>query len=124
MQFELVTLANACKVRGIKANVKAVSITDESSADYALLKNKWHKHLPLGRKTGDPLEDLKKIFPSTFDGGVGLFDGELDLKLVPDATPVQLPPRAVPRSIMTKLKAELDKMEKEGIIRPCPETTD
>jgi len=29
---------------------------------------KWNKHLPLGKKTGDPLEDLKQIFPEIFDG--------------------------------------------------------
>ena len=37
---------------------------------------------------------------------------------------VQLPPCAVPQSIMPQLKKELDKMEQEGIIRACPETTE
>ena len=41
-----------------------------------------------------------------------------------DAKPIQLPPRAVSQSIMPELKKELDKMEQEGIIRPCPETTE
>lgn len=59
-----------------------------------------------------------------FDGSVGLFDGEVDLKLTEDATPVQLPPRAVPVSVLPKLKEELDRMEAQGIIRPCPETTE
>ena len=53
-----------------------------------------------------------------------MFDGEAELKLAPDAKPVQLPPRSVPLSILPKLKEELAKMEKEGIIRPCPETTE
>ena len=53
-----------------------------------------------------------------------MFEGEANLKTTPDAKPVQLPPRTVPLSVMPKLKAELDRMEKEGIIRPCPETTD
>ena len=68
--------------------------------------------------------DLKSIFPSSFDGNVGEFEGELELKLVDNANPVQLPPRAIPRSVMPKLKLELAKMEEQGIIRPCPETTD
>ena len=56
---------------------------------------------------------------------MGLFvEGEASLKVSPDAKPVQLPPRAVPQSIMPELKKELDKMEQEGIIRPCPETSD
>ena len=102
----------------------AVHITDESEADYVKLRMKWNKHLPLGKKTGDPLEDLKQIFPEIFDGQVGLFEGEVSLKLSPDAKPVQLPPRAIPQSIMPQLKKELDKMEQEGIIRACPETTE
>ena len=124
IQFKLVNIADTCKVKSVTKDIKAVSITEESAADYSSLRKKWKKHLPLGKKTGDPLEDLKRIFPETFDGGVGLFDGELDLRLAEDAKPVQLPPRAVPRSIMAKLKEELDKMEEQGIIRPCPETTD
>ena len=80
--------------------------------------------MPLGRKTGDPLGDLKQIFPDAFDGGVGLFEGETTLKLSPDASPVQLTPRSVPQSVMPQLKKELDKMEQEGIIRACPETTE
>ena len=37
---------------------------------------------------------------------------------------VQLPPHAVPQSVLPMLKKELDKIEAEGIIRPCLETTD
>ena len=48
----------------------------------------------------------------------------MHLKTTPDVRPVQLPPRTVPLSVMPKLKSELDRMEKEGIIRPCPETTE
>ena len=124
--FELVSIADTCLQRNItiEEQVEAVHITNETDINYAGLKEKWKQHLPLGRKTGDPLKDLKTIFPEMFDGSVGLFDGEVDLKVSPEAKPVQLPPRAVPISVMPKLKAELDKMEKEGIIRPCPETTD
>ena len=98
-------------------------ITDESEIEYKDLRHKWKEHLPIGRKTGDNLEDLKQIFPNTFDGQLGLFEGEVTLKLTPDAKPVQLPPRAVPKSVMPLLKKELDTMEMEGI-RLCPETTE
>ena len=104
--------------------VEAVHITDKSEVDYDKLKTKWKEHLPLVRKTSDPLNDLKQIFPETFDDQMGLFEGEASLKVSPDAKPVQLPPRAVPQSIMPELKMELDKMEQEGIIRPCTETTE
>jgi transposase InsO family protein len=123
-EFNLVKIADSCVQRNINIDFKAVHATDESAVDYSELKKKWAKHLPLGRKTGDPMEDLKAIFPETFDGSVGLFQGEVDLQVSPEAKPIQLPPRAVPLSVLPKLKEELDKMEKEGIIRPCPETTD
>ena len=82
------------------------------------------KYLPLGNNTGDPFSDLKNILPDMFDGTTGRFEGEAELKLSLDAKPVQLPPRAVPYSTLLKLKKELDKMEKDGIITECPETTD
>ena len=124
-EYKLVTIAPVCIQPCISmepCHVEAVHITEESEADYDSLQKKWKEHLPLGRKTGDPLEDLKQIFPETFDGQVGLFEGEVSLKLSPEAKPVQLSPRAVLQSIMPQLKKELDKMEQEGIIRACPET--
>lgn len=129
-EFKLVTIAPVCIQQSISmepSHVEAIHITEESEADYHSLQKKWKKHLPLGRKTGDPLEDLKQIFPNTFNGQVGLFERVVSLKLSPDAKPVQLPPpppNAVPISIMPQLKKELDKMEQEGIIRACPETTE
>eukprot|EP00914_Ancora_sagittata_P001774 GHVO01004218.1.p1 GENE.GHVO01004218.1~~GHVO01004218.1.p1 ORF type:complete len:550 (-),score=74.23 GHVO01004218.1:1348-2997(-) len=121
-RFDLIKIADECIQRPI--TIGAVHSLDEKDFIYSPLKRKWAKYLPLGKKTGDALEDLKLIFPSMFDGRVGKFEGEANLCLTPDAKPVQLPPRAVPQSILPKLKKELDKMEKEGIIRPCPETTE
>ena len=70
------------------------------------------------------MENLKQIFPKTFDDQIGLFDGQVSLKLSPDAKPVQLPPCAVLQSIMPLLLTkELDKMELEGIIRASLEMT-
>ena len=123
-QFGLVKLADTCMLRGITAQIEAVHITEESEVCYDTLRHKWRRHLPLGKQTGNPTQDLKYIFPDMFDGSVGLFEGDVDLKLAPDVKPVQLPPRAVPVSVVPKLKQELDKMEQQGIIRPCPETTD
>ena len=95
--FGLVTLADTCIQRKVSVDqqVEAVHITDECEINYSPLLQKWQQHLPLGKKTGDPLSDLKLIFPEMFDGTVGLFDGEVDLKLSPEAKPVQLLPRAV-----------------------------
>ena len=73
------------------------------------------KNSALGKKTCGPLKNLNHNFPETFDG-------QVSLKLSPDAKPVQLPPRAVPLSIMPQqLKTELNKMEPGRIIGACPE---
>ncbi len=121
-KFNLVNIAECCIQRQV--TVDAVHMTDEKEVNYATLEKKWKEHLPLGKKSGNALQDLKNIFPDMFDGKVGLFEGEVDLKVTPEAKPVQLPPRAVPLSVLPQLKQQLDKMEAEGIIRPCPETTD
>lgn len=47
-------------------HVEAVHINEESEADYDNIQRNWKKHLPLGKKTVDPLEDLKQIFSEMF----------------------------------------------------------
>ena len=105
-------------------SLSMLSTSQKSQKSPTLDSRRRKKHLPLGKNTGDPLEDLKLVFPTMFNGKVGLFEGETSLKWSPDAKPVQLSPRAMPQSILPKLRNELEKMEKEGIIRPCAETTD
>ena len=93
--FKLVTISPICTLQSVSLEPnqeKAVYITDESEVDYHKLKRKWKEHLLLGRETGDPLKHLKQIFPETFDGQVGLFEGEASLKVSPYAKPVQLSP--------------------------------
>ena len=112
-KFKLINVAKPCTQPEIIAGpgeIEAVSITEESQDEYGLLQ--------------EQLKDLMMILPDMFGGQVGLFEGEVDMRLTNDAKPVQLPPRAVPQSILPELKHELCKMEQEGIIRPCPETTD
>ena len=56
----------------IRTQVIHVHITEKSETDYDSLQ-KWNKHLPLGKKTGNPFEDLEQSFSETFGGQVGLF---------------------------------------------------
>ena len=80
MLLKLVTIADTCIQRRVTVDdeqVTAVHITDETDVNYTQLKQKWVQHLPLGKDNGDPLEDLKNIFPAMFDGLVGLFDEEI-----------------------------------------------
>ena len=126
--FKLVTIADTCVQRKITVDECRSSSYHESyheaDVNYTKLRRKWAQHLPLGKNTGDPLEDLNNIYPAMFDGSVSLLNGEVGLQLSPETKPTQLPPCSVPLSIMPQLKDELDKMVKQGIIRPCLETTD
>lgn len=83
-EFKLVTIAPMC-IQQSKSmepcHVEAVHITEELEADYDNLQRKWKKHVPLGKKTADPLEDLTHIFNETFDGQAGLFEGEVSPKV-------------------------------------------
>nr|XP_039263214.1 uncharacterized protein K02A2.6-like [Styela clava] len=69
------------------------------------------------------VEDLKLVYPDCFDK-IGCFHGEEKLHLKKDAEPFIDPPRRVPIHLRDKIKAELDKMEKMGIIRKVTQYTD
>ena len=69
--------------------------------------------------TGDAFIELTLIFPSTFDGKVGLFQGEVNLKMTPETKSVQMPPCTVPLSVMPKLEVELDRIKKRLSFDPA-----
>ena len=62
-------------------------------------------------------------YSDVFDG-IGQLPGECEIYLKPDATPVVHPPRRVPVALRDKLKAELDRMEREQIITKQSQPTD
>jgi transposase InsO family protein len=61
-------------------------------------------------------ESLVKGFPKVFADEVGQLDGEYHIKLDTTMAPVQHAPRRVPVALRARLKTELEKMEKQGII--------
>ena len=83
-------------------------------------KLKWNKILPLG-KTGDPKEEIVKLFPELFKG-IGCVDVCYKIELSSDALPVKHAPRRVPESVRPLVKEELDRLVSEGIIKlvECP----
>ena len=108
-ELKLVTIAPVCIQQSISmepCHVEAVHITEESEAECDSLQKKWKKHLPLGKKTGDPVGDLKQIFPETFDDQAGLSEGVVRLELSPEAKPVQLPTPTVPQNHHATAKEE------------------
>ncbi|XP_071477891.1 uncharacterized protein [Diadema antillarum] len=69
------------------------------------------------------IKDLQELYPHQFDT-IGNFKGEAILYLKEDATPSIDPPRKCSVHIRDKLKAELDKMEQEGVIRKVQHYTE
>ncbi|MEW8546431.1 MAG: RNase H-like domain-containing protein, partial [Candidatus Thiodiazotropha sp.] len=56
--------------------------------------------------------------------GIGVIPGECKLYLKDNAVPVVNPPRRIPEALKGKLKIELDRMERDGIIAKVTEPTD
>ncbi len=68
-------------------------------------------------------EDLIKAYPDQFDG-IGHFKGKYHIVLDPEAAPVIHAPRKCPIHMKDEVKAELEKMTKDKIIRKVVEPTD
>ena len=83
-------------------------------------KLKWKHALPLG---DDPKSKIIDLFPELFKG-VGCVDTLYRIELEPDAIPVKHAPRRVPEAIKPKVKDELDRLVREGIIMPVEVPTD
>ena len=73
--------------------------------------------------TINSIDDLTHQYPKLFDT-IGNFKGIAKLKLKDDAIPFIDAPRKCPIHIKDDLKAELDKMERQEVIRKVDEHTD
>ena len=62
-------------------------------------------------------------YSDVFDG-IGHLPGECEIYLKSDSVPVVHPPRRVPIAIRDKLKAELERMEREHVIKKVTKPTD
>ncbi|XP_026054529.1 uncharacterized protein K02A2.6-like [Carassius auratus] len=70
-------------------------------------------------KTCDIMQEFQDVFH-----GIGEFPGECTIHIDPTAVPVVYPPRRIPFTLRSRLKEELDSMEKSGIIVKVTEPTD
>jgi hypothetical protein len=62
-----------------------------------------------------PLPDILKEYPDVLKG-LGCLPGKHTIKVDPSVKPVIHPPRRVPIALKDKIKEELDRMEREGVI--------
>ena len=61
-------------------------------------------------------------YPDLFTG-LGCFEGEVHLEVDPSVSPVQMPLRRLPLGIRDKVIAELQQLERDGVIARVPEPT-
>ena len=87
-----------------------------------------HKHsgIPDGEHCKDidlPAKELYSLYSDVFTG-VGKLPGKLRIQTDETVRPVQLPARSVPEAVKMDVKAELDKLVKDGIISTVSEPTE
>ena len=104
-------------------DVDAVSRMKDLIYDYKQLYKKWEIQLPMGKCTGDPKQDLIRLFAKQFEG-MGLPPREYDKDMKPDAVPVQLPAGNVSESLWETFKKECDCLEKPEIITRITKATE
>ena len=65
---------------------------------------------------GDPQPEILKRYQSQLNG-IGTLPGEYEIKMDASVTPVVHPPRRIPYMLRAKVKDELDRMARMGIIQ-------
>lgn len=68
-------------------------------------------------------DDLLSEFADVFEG-IGEFPGKCKIHIDLAAVPVVYPPRKIPFTLRGRLKEELDRMERQGIIAKVTELTE
>ena len=90
----------------------------------AVLGRNWISHFQLDWsslfRVGPRHEiDPSKEFPQLFAEGMGMLTGyEANITLTPEARPRIHRPRPVPYALQAKVETELERLQKEGILRP------
>ena len=84
------------------------------------LKLDWHQisNIQQANPPKPKLEDIVQQFPKLFDGKLGTIKGfTAELKVKENAPPQYFKPRTVPFALRDKVEAEIQRLEKEGVLR-------
>ena len=77
----------------------------------------------INKQFSNKLIDIKNDYPELCEG-LGCLPGKYSIKLQQGANPVIHPPRKVPIALKDSIKAELDRMEAEGVVVKVDEPTE
>ena len=84
------------------------------------LKLDWHQisNIQQANPPKPKLEDIVQQFPKLFDGKLGTIKGfTAELKVKQNAPPQYFKPRTVPFALRDKVEAEIQRLEKEGVLK-------
>jgi len=68
-------------------------------------------------------EELIKKYPTVFGPGIGMLPGEYHIRINEQCHPTQQAPRRIPVAIRDQLKATLDQLTQQGVLKPVTEPT-
>jgi hypothetical protein len=96
----------------------------QASIDLGLIKLTYS--VESSKLASSPVLDKGQVMKEYGDlfKGIGVIPGVSQLHLKPNAVPVINPPRRVPEALRERLKAELQQMERDGIIQKVTQPTD
>lgn len=94
----------------------------QTSVDFGLIKLTYSVE---SQRYGDHMtkQSVTKQYPQLFKG-IGSLSGVCRIHLQPGAKPIVHPPRKIPVSLQDRCKAELDRMEKMGVIEKVSKPTE
>ena len=110
-KFPLLGSSTAQQMQLISVNHENIAIVDELHETVANVSSK------------DTKESLCQEYRYVFHGR-GCMPGKVKLHVDENVKPHVAPPRRVPLSVQPRLKAELERLEKEGVIKKVEEPTD
>lgn len=107
----------------IKVRYQNIAPTSEVNVDVD--PDEWEnvQTTSMTHDSGMTKEDILNTYSEVFEG-LGCLPGLVHLETRDDVSPVVMPPRRVPLAVRPKLQAELQRLEKLGVIKKVECTTD
>lgn len=107
----------------LSVNRNNILAIETQSAEKVESSTSLHHNMGLRYNAVMSKESMLEEFSDVF-AGEGKLEGDLHLEIDPSVTPVQLPTRRVPLAVKEKLKTELSRLEKLGVIKAVDVPTD
>jgi hypothetical protein len=105
--------AKACEMLNLIQRIPVNRVKQGHSDESSATKSAVDKNIP---------KDVQKKYGDLFKG-LGSLPGEHTIRIDPHVQPIAHPPRKVPPALKEKVKRELDRMERDGVVVKQQELT-